>query len=184
MSGIPLVVGSLRFLLLPLREVHRAGKRREHDELSEGHTAPLRQVRRRIERVGPVSRQSEDKRPQDVYALLAKRAQPGDECLSRVVEVLVDRLQPFGCDRLDADQRAADPCPSHRREELRILGGFHRDLREEHHIVRQLLELGHQLESLLPQRHQCHGACLVNAALGGRQIGEGYRIEVVVGQGG
>ena len=71
----------------------------------------------------------------------------------------------------------------HRVEELRILGRFHRDLREEHHVVRQLRQPRHQLEPLRAQRLQ-----LVQprrdrrAARAMREIVERDRIEVVVGE--
>ena len=78
--------------------------------------------------------------------------QPRDQRVAGQVEPLVDVLQPFRRHRLDADQRAADVRPAHRVEELRILGRFHRDLREEHHVVGQLRELRHQLEALGAQR--------------------------------
>ncbi len=46
--------------LLPGREIERAGKRRQHDELREGHTSLVRKRSRRFERRGTVTRQAED----------------------------------------------------------------------------------------------------------------------------
>ena len=51
----------------------------------------------------------------------------------------------------DANQRAPNVSAAHRLEEFRILGRFHRDLRIEDQIVRQLRELSHQLEALVTQ---------------------------------
>ena len=44
--------------------------------------------------------------------------------------------------------------PAHRIEELRILGGLHRDLREEHGVGRQLRQPLHQREPLGANRLQ------------------------------
>ena len=88
--------------------------------------------------VGAVARQAEDERAEHVHAVLAERLQPRRRARRRVVEVLVDVLEPFGRDRLDADERALDVRAPHRVEELGILRRFHRDLREEHGVARQL----------------------------------------------
>ena len=84
---------------------------------------------------GAIARQPEDERAEDVHAVLAERAQARDQRLADVVEALVDVLQAFGRDRLDADQRALDVGAPHRVEERRILGRLHRDLGEEHHVA-------------------------------------------------
>ena len=67
-------------------------------------------------------------------------------------------------------------------EELRILGRFHRDLREEHHVVGQLREPAHQLEALGANRAQRLELRLVAAPRRHLQIGQRDRIEVVVGE--
>ena len=57
-------------------KVDRAGKRRQHDELREGDVGALRQLRGGLEGLGPVRRQPEDERAEDVDAVLAERLQP------------------------------------------------------------------------------------------------------------
>ena len=69
--------------------------------------------------------------------MLGKRLQPLDQGFAGEVEPLVDVLQAFGRHRLDTDERAADVRAPHGREELDVFGGLHRDLRVEHHVVRQ-----------------------------------------------
>ena len=71
----------------------------------------------------------------------------------------------------------------HRLEELRIFRGLHGDLGVEHQIVRQLGQLRHQLHALLAQRLQLMQSGRIGAAARLRQILEGHRIEIVVGQG-
>ena len=118
-----------------------------------------------------------------MHAVLAERLQPRHQRLAGVVEVLEDRLQPFGRHRFDADERAANPRAVHRLEELGVLGRFHRDLGVEHQVVGQLLELRHQLEALLRASRCSDGELrLVGAAVGRGEVGERHRIEVVVGE--
>jgi hypothetical protein len=108
---------------------------------------------------------------------------PIDQVLAAAVEILVDVLQPFGGDGLDADQRALDARFLHGGQKLRILGGFHRDLGEKHHVVWQRGEPFHQLEALGAHRLELLEAALVLAARRHRQVFEGHRIEVIVGKG-
>ena len=67
-------------------------------------------------------------------------------------------------------------------QELGVLGGFHRDLREEDRVLGQPRELRHQLEALGADRLQLMEVRLVLAALGHPQVFERDRIEVVVGE--
>ncbi len=85
---------------------------------------------------------------------LSERAQAFDERVAGEVEALVDVLQAFRRHRFDADQRAADARVAHRIEKRGIFRRFHRDLREEHHVVGQLREARHQLEPLRAERFQ------------------------------
>ena len=70
----------------------------------------------------------------------------------------------------------------HRVEELGVLGRFHGDLREEHHVVGQLGEPRHQLEALGAHRLQRLVLRLVVAPRRHLQVGQRHRIEVVVGE--
>ncbi len=70
----------------------------------------------------------------------------------------------------------------HGRKELRILRRFHRDLRKEHHVARQLREPRHQLETLGAQRFELRQARLVVLPPRHREVGQRDRVEVVVGQ--
>ena len=99
------------------------------------------------------------------------------------VEALVDVLEALGRHRLDADERALDARLAHGVEELGILGRFHGDLREEDHVARQLRELLHQLEPLLPDVLELVQTALVLPAPRHGQIAQRHGIEVVVGQG-
>ncbi len=82
------------------------------------------------------------------------------------VEALVDVLQAFLGDRFDADERAQNPRPLHRLEELGVLGRFHRDLRVEHEVAGQLRQRFHQLEPLVSQAFQLVQARRVRPPLG------------------
>ena len=66
---------------------------------------PNRDVDGRLERGGAIAGESEDQGTEDVHAMLAERAQPRDERLPHVVELLVHDLETFRCDSLDADNR-------------------------------------------------------------------------------
>ena len=91
-------------------------------------------------------------------------------------------LEPFRRHRLHADERALDARLLHRVEEFRILGRFHRDLSEEHHVVGELREPSHQREALGANRAERLELRLVAAPRRHLQIGERDRIEVVVGE--
>ena len=105
-----------------------------------------------------------------------------DERFAVQVESFVNVLQPFGRHRLDADERALDARLAHRIEEFGILRGFHRDLREEVHVARQLREPRHQLEPLGAQRLQLVQPTMIGAARGLLEIFQRDGIEVVVGE--
>ena len=71
---------------------------------------------------------------------------------------------------------------AHGFEKLGILGRFHGDLRVEHHVLRQRREAFHQLEALGAHRGELLEAALVVPPRRLREIVEGHRIEVVVGE--
>ena len=166
----------------PLLEVQRARERRQQHELRESQIGPFGEGHGRLKRVGAIAWQPENERPEHVHAAAPERAEPVDELLAGEIEALVDVLQPFGGDRLDADQGTLDARLPHRIEERRILGSLHRDLREEDRVLRQFGERGHQLEALVPHRLQFAQPCLVLPAPGHRKILDRDRVEVVIGE--
>src|SRR5438270_8026571 len=95
---------TLRFL--PAFEIDRSGKWRKHHELSEGQTRSLRELKGGIEGIFAVAREPEDERAQDIHSMFAKSLQAFDEIFSRAVEVLVNRFQSFGSNRLHSNQRS------------------------------------------------------------------------------
>ncbi len=178
--GDPRRVAFHRFF--PRREVGRAWKRREHDELRERHARALRDGNGRVERGLTVARQPEDERAEHVDAVMLERTKPVHETLSRLVEALVHVFQPFGRHRFDSDERAFDARRLHRVQEVRILRRFHRDLREEHHVVGELGQPVHQLEPLRPDRAERLELRLIAAPRGHGQIGERDGIEIIIGE--
>ena len=112
----------------------------------------------------------------------AERLEPLDERLAMEVEALVDVLQPFRRHRLYPDERALDVRALHRSHELRVLGRFHRDLGEEHHVFGQALQPLHQREALGADAFELAEPRRISAAAGLRQIGERHGIEIVVGE--
>ena len=170
------------FFLFPLREIHGAWKRLEQDELRERDSSALGEVGRRLERVRLVGGQPEDEGPEHVHAVMAERLQPRHERLAGHVEVLVDGLQPLGRHRFDADERAANLRLAHGLEEFGILGRLHRNLRVEHEVVRQSLELRHQLEPLGANRLEILEMGFVRAAARRGEIRKRHGIEIVVGE--
>ena len=171
-----------RLLLLPAHKVNRAGERRHHHELRKGHARLQRHRHGRIEGRRPVRRKAEDERPQHMHAVLLERLQLLRKRLARVVEVLEHRLQPLWSHRLHAHQRALDVGLAHRIQILAVFAGLHGDLREEHHVLRQLRQLGHQLEALVANPHQLVDLRRVALLARQPQIGQRHRIEVVVRQ--
>ena len=117
-----------------------------------------------------------------MHAVMPERLQPRHEGVARHVEVLVDGLQAFGRYRFDADERAANLRSAHGLQEVGIFGRLHRDLRIEHEVVGQLLELRHQLEALGTNRLQILEMGLVGPPARRREIGQRHGIEVVVGE--
>ena len=84
--------------------------------------------------------------------MFAKSLQAFDEIFSGAVEVLVNRFQSFGGNRLHSNQRSFDIGFAHRDQELRIFCGFHGDLGKEIQVCRQLGQARHELESLVAHR--------------------------------
>ena len=152
--GTPAIfVSSFASDFSPGGEIQRARERRgEHHELRERDAGRLRERCRGVERRGTITRQPEDERPENVDAILAEGPQPLDELVAVRVERFVDVLQPFGCHRLDADERALDPGAAHRTEEFQILGRLHGDLGEKNHVLGQFRQPLHQLEPLIANR--------------------------------
>ena len=179
----PIFCGIDPHRFLPGGEIDGARKRRQHHELREGQAGALGHREGGVEGFGPIGRQAENERPEHVNAVLLKGPEALDEGLSRVVEVLVDVLQPFRRHRLHADERPLDAGAMHGAQELGILRSFHRDLREEHHVGGQFGELVHQgepLGALGLERLETRG---VVTPLGHAQIFQRDRIEIVVGKG-
>ncbi len=67
-------------------------------------------------------------------------------------------------------------------QERDIFRGLHGDLCEEHHVRRQLRQALHQLESLRAQRPKLLQPRHIVLALRHREVGQGDRVEVVVGE--
>ena len=175
-----LVPGHRRF---PGGEVVGPRERRQHDELGERDprpAAPRATVASKVRCA--IARQPEDERSQDVNTVFAEAAQPLDQRVACDVEALVDVLQAFRRHRLDADECPLDPRLVHGVQELRILAGLHRDLGEEHHVGRQRGQPAHQVEPLGSDGAQRLKRRLVRAPGGHLEIGQGHRIEVVVGE--
>ena len=166
----------------PFLEIDCAGKRRQQHELRERDVRLFRKRDRRFERVESIAGQSEDERPEDVNPIPPKRAQPVDERIAREVEAFVNVFQAGRGHRLHADQRAANVRLAHGLQELRVFGGFHRDLRVEDQIVRQPRELRHKGETLLPQRLELAQPRRIGPPARSRQIVERHRIEVIVSE--
>ena len=140
--------------LFPRGEIDRAGNGVSITNCANVTSGALGQRRGRVERVRPVARQPEDERAEHVHAVLLERAQPLDQRRRRRVEVLVDVLQAFGRDRLDADQRALD---ARRRIASRNSGSSAASIVicvKKIMSSRQLRQLLHQLEPLGAQRLQ------------------------------
>ena len=51
----------------------------------------------------------------------------------------------------DADEGAFDICLAHGVQKGGVLGGFHRDLREENHVGGKLSQARHEIETFIPQ---------------------------------
>src|SRR5262245_46139232 len=120
----------------PFVKIDRPGKRCQQHELGERQIRLSGECDRRLERDLGIAWQSEDKGPENMNAMVPKRAQPGYEFVAGEVEALVHVLQTFSGHGLDADQRAKNPRALHGLEKLGILRGFHGDLREKHQIAR------------------------------------------------
>ncbi len=112
-----------------------------------------------------------------------ERTESSRQLVTVEIEPLVDVLEALLGDGLDAHERPLDARCAHRVEKRGVFGRFHGDLGEEHEIVGQLGELLHQLEPLFAHLLQFVEAALVRLPFGSRQIGEGHRIEVIVGEG-
>ena len=98
-------------LALPLLEVDRARKRRQHHELREGDAGTLGQVAVASNVSGRSLGRPKMNEPSTWTPCLRNALQPVDERSPDEIESLVDVLQPFRRHRLDADQRAADVAP-------------------------------------------------------------------------
>ena len=102
--------------LLPGGEIHGARIGGEHDELREREVRSVSDVSRGVKGGWSIAWKAEDEGAEDVHAMLAKRSKTRNQRLANIVEALVHVLQAFRCDRLDADERAADVGLAHRIE--------------------------------------------------------------------
>src|ERR1035437_583945 len=116
-------------------------------------------------------------------AMLFERQQLLRQSLARLVEVFEDRLESFRSYRLDPHQRTLDVRLPHGVQILAVLTRLHRDLSIEHHVFRQFCQLFHELETLATDRRQLLKFGDIVLLPGQPQIGQRYRIEVVIGQG-
>src|SRR5581483_8607431 len=117
-----------------------------------------------------------------MHSVRTKGLQLTNQVFSRLIKVLVNRLQSFWSHRLDSDQRSFNIGPFHGHEELRIFRGFHRDLSKEIHVCGKLSESLHEFEALFTNRAQLRNSCVIVLPLGQFQIGKGDRIEIIVGK--
>ena len=141
---------TLRFL--PAFKIDRSGKWRKHQELSEGQSGSLRELKSGVEGLFAIAREPEDERAQDVHSMFTKSLQALDEIFSGAVEVLINRFQSFGGHRLDSNQRSFDIGFAHGHQKLRIFCRFHGDLGKKVQVCGQIGQPGHKLESLVAQR--------------------------------
>src|SRR2546425_5698221 len=81
--------------------------------------------------------------------MLPESAEPLHEIAACGIELLKDGLQSFRGDRFDSDQGSLNPGLAHGLQEFGIFGRFHRDLREEHHVLWQLGQASQQFKSLV-----------------------------------
>src|SRR5712692_2767580 len=117
-----------------------------------------------------------------MHAMLPESAEPLHEIAARGIELLKDGLQSFRRDRFDSDQGSLNPGLAHGVQEFGIFSRFHRDLREEHHVLWQLGQASEQFKSLV-----LYGLHLSKSVVGiltpcQLQILKRDRIEVVIGQ--
>ena len=152
-------------------------------ELREREPGVLGDVRGRVERRRPIARQAEDERAEHVHAVLAERAQPRDQRVAGDVEALVDVLQPFGRDRLDADQRALDVRA--RRIASRNSGSSAASIVI---CVKNTMSRGSCASRAISSKRSARIACSSSSRVWfvlpprHREVGQRDRIEVVVGQ--
>ena len=114
--------------------------------------------------------------------MIAEGAEASHQRFAHVVEALVDVLEAFRRDSFDTDECPLDVGPPHRLQELNVFRGLHGDLCEEHHVRRQLRQPLHQLESLRAQRPKLLQPRDIVLALRHRDVSQGYRVEVVIGE--
>ena len=108
----------------------------------------LGKSRSRLEGFLPICRETKNKRSKHVHAVPLEGSEAFGQSFSGTIEILEDRLQAFCCDCLDSDQCAFNMGLLHRVQEVRVLSGFHGDLRVEHHVGWKLGEAFHQLKTL------------------------------------
>src|SRR5690242_15452046 len=115
--NIPHVRQLFPLSFLPALEVNRSGKRCQHHELGERQIGLLCYLKSCVERVLSIGRQSENEGSQDMHSVRTKGLQLTNEIFSRLIKVLINRLQSFWSHRLDSDQRSFNIGPFHRHEE-------------------------------------------------------------------
>ena len=175
--------GSEGLFLFPAAKVDGAGERRHHDKLSEGDAGFEGHFDGGVEGLGSVRRKAEDEGAEDVDAVLFEGLELVGEGFAGVVEILEDRLETFGGDGFDADERALDVGLAHGVEVLAVFTGLHGDLGEEDHVLGELGELGHELETLGADGGELVDFGGVALLAGEAEVGLGDGIEVVVGEG-
>ena len=175
--------GSDGLLLLPAGEVHGAGEGRHHDELGEGDAGLEGHVDSGVEGGGLIRGEAEDEGAEDMDAVLLEGLELTGEGFAGVVEVFEDGLEAFGGDGFDADEGSLDIGLAHGVEVLSVFAGLHGDLGEEDHVPGELGELGHELEALLADGGELFEFGGIVLFAGKAEVGEGDRVEVVVGQG-
>lgn len=173
----------LGLFFLPAREIHGAGKWRHHHKLRKGDAGFEGHRDRGVERGWLVRGKAEDERSEHMDAVLLEGLELPRQGFARVVEVLEDRLKPFGSDRFHADERPFDVGFAHGIEVLDVFARLHGDLREKDHIPGELGELRHQQKAFCADSGEFLDLSHVVLFTGEAQIGQGNGIEVIVCQG-
>ena len=168
--------------LLPTFKIDRAGEWRQHDELGKGQVGRLGQRGGGGERVFAISRESENEAPQNVHTMGAERLQAHGEAVARFVEVLENGLQALFSHRLHSNERPEDVGLFHCHQELHVLARFHRNLREENHVLGQQGQFLHEVEPLVANLLQLGYTRRVALLFRQMDVGDGHRVKVIVGQ--
>src|SRR4029077_10696048 len=126
--------------------------------------------------------QNKDKGPEHMHAVLLERSQPLRQVVARLVEGLENRLQSFFGDGFHAHKRAMDARLTHGVQKLRVLARFHGDLSEKRHVLGELCQLLHQVESLRSHGFQFFNTGRVALLFGQLNVRQSDGIEVIIRQ--